>query len=109
MKKKIERPLGPVLHIIRNEAVTKPQTPFIGKGLTVIIKKEDIHVKIGKLGDPFGSVHQPYQPIFLEEGIGEEIIGEEAIAIKVERSKRSAEKRKKSKKRGYTDKKKYSS
>ena len=108
MKKKIERPLGPVLHIIRNEAITKPQTPFIGKGLTVIIKRDDLHVKIGKLGNPFGSVHQPYQPIFLKDGIGEEIIGEDAIAIKVERSKRSAEKRKESKKRRYQDKKKYS-
>jgi rRNA processing protein Gar1 len=106
LKKKIERPLGPVLHIIRNEAITKPLTPFIGKGLTVIIKKEDLHVKIGKLGDPFGSVIQPYQPIFLMDGVGEEIIGEEAIAIKVERSKRSAEKRKKSKKRRYQDKRK---
>lgn len=109
MKKKIERPLGPVLHILRNEAITKPQTPFIGKGLTVIIKKEELHVKIGKLGDPFGSVHQPYQPIYLEDGIGEEIIGQEAIAIKIQRSKRSAEKRKKSKKRRYQDKKKFSS
>lgn len=62
MKKPFQRPLGKVLHIVGNEAICQPLTSFKGRGWKVVIDDE----VIGMLGDPFGNVERPYQPIILK-------------------------------------------
>ena len=62
MKKTFHRPLGEVLHTIGKEAICKPITGFKGRGWRVMIDDEIV----GELGDPFGNIDHPYQPIILK-------------------------------------------
>lgn len=88
--KDYKRPIGKILHILNNEAICFPQTGFKGKGWKVFVDEQ----YIGKLGDPFGAVERPYQPILLNKNIdGEKFVGKEAFAEKGKKKKKHYKKR----------------
>ena len=77
MKKRVDRPLGKILHIVQGEAITRPNTPFRGPRSKVVL---DTLEEIGVLGEPFGPTSKPYQAIKLKD-IGElDIVGRLAFA-----------------------------
>ncbi|OLS29048.1 MAG: hypothetical protein HeimC2_02430 [Candidatus Heimdallarchaeota archaeon LC_2] len=84
MKKRIDRPLGKILHIIQGEAITRPNTPFRGPRSKVVL---DTLEEIGVLGEPFGPTSKPFQAIKLKNADQFEIIGRLAFA-QVIKSKR---------------------
>ena len=84
MTKEKKRPLGKVLHIFNSQAICKPDRAFKGRGWNVFIDEK----RIGKLGDPFGGIDHPYQPVILVKNIQEEeIVGKEVYAIPKSRNR----------------------
>ncbi len=92
MKTDYKRPIGEILHIVNNEAICFPLSAFKGKGWRVFVDEEII----GTLGDPFGNVDRPYQPIILKKDINKEnLVGKEAFAQKKKKKKRRNYKKRK--------------
>lgn len=84
-KSEYKRPIGEILHIVNNEAICFPLSSFKGRGWKVIVDDEII----GTLGDPFGNVDRPYQPVILKSTVEKEnLIGKEAFAQKKKKKKR---------------------
>ena len=81
---------------MENEAIAHPETPFKGKGMVAIIKNDEgITTKIGVLGDPFGNVDTPFQPIILDKK--SDLIGQNAFAVPRARKKKRQHKKRKNK------------
>lgn len=76
MKKRVDRPLGKILHIVEGEAITRPMTPFRAPNSKVVL--EDLS-EIGILSEPFGPTSKPYQAIKLKDPNNYEIIGKQAF------------------------------
>ncbi|MHA2030532.1 MAG: H/ACA ribonucleoprotein complex subunit GAR1/NAF1 [Candidatus Hodarchaeales archaeon] len=94
MKKRIDRPLGKILHIVEGDAITRPHTPFRAPNSKVVL--EDLE-EIGILKEPFGPTSKPYQPIKLSNPNKTDIIGKLAFA-QVMKSKNRRRRSKKDKK-----------
>ncbi len=77
LKKVKLRPLGKILHIVDGEAITHPDTHFIGKNAKVFTEND---TEIGVLGDPFGGVDKPYQLVKLHNVDQVDIIGKNVFA-----------------------------
>ena len=72
MRKRVDRPLGKILHIVEGEAITRPDTPFRGPRSKVVLDTLEV---IGVLGEPFGPSSKPYQAIKLNNKKELDIVG----------------------------------
>jgi len=78
-----DRPLGKILQIHGEEAITQPHQPFLAVGATVVTTDNRI---IGKLSRPIGRVDHPYQVVKLNSA-DPSLLGQFVIA-KVSNKKR---------------------
>ncbi len=91
MKKRVDRPLGKILHVVDGEAITRPNTPFRGPRSKVVL---DTLEEIGILGEPFGPTSKPYQTIKLKNSNQQDIVGRLAFAQVIKAKRRSHHKKK---------------
>ena len=77
MKKRVDRPLGKILHTVDGEAIARPNTPFRGPRSKVVL---DTLEEIGILGEPFGPTSKPYQAIKLNTKDQIDVVGRLAFA-----------------------------
>ncbi|MHA2061608.1 MAG: hypothetical protein ACXAB7_03020 [Candidatus Kariarchaeaceae archaeon] len=94
--KAFDRPLGKIIHIVNGEAITQPATPFVAKNARVYLKTSE---EIGILGDPFGNVNQPYQPILLKKNLQLDLVGTDVIARIYKKRRKSRRRYRKSKRK----------
>lgn len=78
-----DRPLGPILHIINDEAIVQPHQAFVANGAKVVTASNKV---IGKLSYPIGRVDRPYQVIKLTK-VDRDLVGEFVVA-KISKKKR---------------------